>query len=772
MDIDNNAVLYCVENTEISAKQIMTVLIMLYQEDCTVPFITRYRKEKTGGLDETQIRNIQESYEGYIEREKRREFILEAIKKLELLTPELEKKIKAASTLNQLEDLYAPYKSKRKTKGMTAKEAGLEPFSELILTTKASMEEIAKEAVKFLNPDKKIKTFEDAIKGACDILIEKFAHDSEIKETLRHEYWKSAVIKTSKRKDAETIKDFDKYKDYFEFEQRIADLREAKAGHRFLAIRRAMTQKILKVDVVADEDYAVALIKDTYFSDPGLSLVKVLTDCAQKAYKNYIHTSLDLEVKTELKKLADESAIDVFGANLKNLLLQPYLGPKCVLGVDPGVVTGCKIVVVDDTGKFLVDTVVYPHPPKNFVAQSAKILEAMIDQFKVEYIAIGNGTYGRETLAFIEDNVSQVKDNKVKATMISEDGASIYSASEIAKKEFPDKDATVRGAISIARRFQDPLAELVKIDPKSIGVGQYQHDVNQTKLKKSLDGVVESCVNYVGVDLNTASAPLLSFISGIGPSVAGNIVKHRDKNGLFKSRDELLKVTRLTNKVFEQAAGFLRIYNGENPLDSTFIHPERYNILEDWAKDNGADIKALASDKALVDKLKTDKKLQDEIDQFTLEDIVKSLTAPSQDPRTEFKTMEFRKDAKNIESIKEGEWYPGIVKNITQFGAFVDIGIKENGLVHISQMADHYVENPLDALKVGQEVKVMVLEVDLNRKRIALTCKTGEDHRQHAGSIGGQSRGPRPRKGNQKPKTDNNAPLKNNAFAALKNFKI
>jgi len=773
MDIDNNAVLYCVDNTGISAKQIMTVLIMLYSEDCTVPFITRYRKEKTGGLDETQIRAIQESYEGYIEREKRREFILEAIKKLELLTPELEKKIKAASTLNQLEDLYAPYKSKRKTKGMTAKEAGLEPFANLLMTTKASMEEIAKEAVKFLNPDKKVKTFEDAIKGACDIIIENFAHDSEIKETLRTEYWKSAVIKTSKRKDAETVKDFDKYKDYFEFEQKISDLREAKAGHRFLAIRRAMTQKILKVDVVADEEYAIALLKDKYFSESGLSLVKVLTDCAQKAFKNYIHSSLDLEVKTELKKLADESAIDVFGANLKNLLLQPYLGPKCVLGVDPGVVSGCKIVVVDNTGKFLVDTVIYPHPPKKFVDQSAKILEAMIDQFKVEYIAIGNGTFGRETLSFIDENVSQVRDGKVNATMISEDGASIYSASEIAKKEFPDKDATVRGAISIARRFQDPLAELVKIDPKSIGVGQYQHDVNQTKLKKSLNGVVESCVNFVGVDLNTASAPLLSFISGIGPGVATNIVKHRDKNGLFTTREDLLTVSRLTNKVFEQAAGFLRIYNGNNPLDSTFIHPERYNILEDWAKDNGADIKTLASDKALAAKLKSDKKLQGEIDQFTLDDIVKSLTAPSQDPRTEFKTMEFRKDAKNLESIKEGEWYPGIVKNITQFGAFVDIGIKENGLVHISQMADHFVENPLDALKVGQEVKVMVLEVDLNRKRIALTCKTGEDHRQHQSSIGGSSRGPRPKKGgNNKPKKDHSAPLKNNAFAALKNFKI
>ncbi|EQC44362.1 helix-hairpin-helix domain protein [Bacteriovorax sp. Seq25_V] len=431
--------------------------------------------------------------------------------------------------------------------------------------------------------------------------------------------------------------------------------------------------------------------------------------------------------------------------------------------------TGCKTVVVDNTGKFVVDTVIYPHPPKNFKEQSARILEAMIDQFNVEYIAIGSGTYGRETLQFVEDMVKQVRDGKVKATMISEDGASVYSASEIAKKEFPDKDATVRGAISIARRFQDPLAELVKIDPKSIGVGQYQHDVNQTRLKKSLDGVVESCVNYVGVDLNTASAPLLSFISGIGPSVAENVVKYRDSKGLFKKREEILKVPRFTAKVFEQAAGFLRIYNGENPLDSTFIHPERYQTLEDWAKENGKSVKELVEDKELAKKIKTDSKLVDELGQFTIDDIVKSLTAPTQDPRTEFKTTEFRKDAQSIKDIKIGEWYPGIVKNITQFGAFVDIGIKENGLVHVSQMADHFVENALDALKAGQEVKVMVLDVDLERKRISLTCKKGEDSKQFVRPTGGSS----PRQGgNRAPKPQADAPIRNNAFAALKNFKL
>lgn len=772
MEIDNNAVLYCVDNTEISAKQIVTVLTMIYAEDCTIPFITRYRKDKTGGLDEVQIRLIQDKYEEYIEREKRRAFILDAIKKLEQLTPELEQKILKAQTINQLEDIYAPYKSKRKTKGMIAKEAGLEPFANLIMSTKNQMTEIAKEAIKYIKPDLKINNFEDVIKGACDIIIENFSHDVEMKEQLREMYWRGATIKTAKKKEADEIKESEKYKDYFEFEQKISDLKDPKKAHRFLAIRRAMTQKILKVDVEFDEANAMALLRSKYFNDSNLTLIKAIEDCASKAIKNYIHPSLDLEVKTELKKLADESAIDVFGANLKNLLLQPYLGPKTVLGIDPGVVTGCKTVVVDETGKFVVDTVIYPHPPKNYKEQSGRVIEAMIDQFKVEYIAIGSGTFGRETLAFIEEYVPQVQSGKVKATMISEDGASVYSASEIAQKEFPDKDATVRGAISIARRFQDPLAELVKIDPKSIGVGQYQHDVNQTRLKKSLDGVVESCVNFVGVDLNTASAPLLSFVSGIGPGVADNIVKFRDKNGLFKSRAELLKIPRFTNKIFEQAAGFLRIYNGENILDSTFIHPERYETLKTWAQKNGKSEAELLADKSLCEKIKSDKELVANLGEFTMNDIYKALTAPSQDPRTEFKTTEFRKDATKLEDIKVNEWYPGIVKNITQFGAFVDIGIKENGLVHISQMADHFVENPLEALKVGQEVKVMVLDIDFDRRRIALTCKKGEDGRHHVRNESGSPRD------NQRGRSNNNnfkqpeAKIKNNAFAALKNFKL
>lgn len=774
MALDSQAVIFTAQETAINVKPVMSVLQLLLEEQCTVPFIARYRKEVTGGMDETQIRQIQESYENYIEREKRREFILDAIKKMELLTPELEKKIKAAESINVLEDLYAPFKSKKKSKGMMAIEAGLEPLADLLLEMTTPKEELKKIiSEKFLNPDKKIKTAEEAFTGAFDIIIERMAHDAETKEILRKDYWTSALLKSSKRDKAEEEdKDFMKYKDYFEFSQKISELKEAKATHRFLAMRRGMTSKALKVDVEYPEEAATGLLKKRFFNSDKLTFHKELEVAAKKAYINYIHPSLDLEVKSELKKLSDEAAIDVFGINLKNLLLQPYLGPKSVIGVDPGIRTGCKIAIVDNTGKFLGDCVIYPHEPQLKVKESATILEAIIEQFKVHHIAIGNGTFGRETLAFIQDNVKAVKEGKVQATMISEAGASVYSASEIAKEEFPDKDVTVRGAISIARRFQDPLAELVKIDPKSIGVGQYQHDVNQARLKKSLEGVVESCVNFVGVDLNTASAPLLSYVSGIGPTLAQNVVKFREQTGGFKTRSELLKVPRFSAKVFEQAAGFLRIYKGVEPLDATFIHPERYEMLKSWTKKNGTTLEDLITNKEAILNLEKDSNFKAEIGEFTFNDIIKSLRAPSQDPRTEFKSFEYRKDVSKITDLKIGEWYPGIVTNITQFGAFVDIGIKENGLLHVSQISDSFVENALTALKVGQELKVQVTEVDFTRGRISLSCKKGAELGAATGTYtGGQKRG----NNQNKPQTSNHGPkqpeFKNNAFSALKNFK-
>ncbi len=775
MSLEQNAVIFAAEETNLNARSVLSVLNLLITEQSTVPFVARYRKEVTGGMDEVQIRAIFESYENYIEREKRREYILDAVKKMELLTPDLEKKIKAADTINQLEDLYAPFKAKKKSKGMMAIEAGLQPLADIILQTKLTKLQLKTEHNnKWNKPELKINSFEEAYAGAMDILIEMMAHDPETKEILRKDYWRDALVKSTKRDKAEEEdKDWMKYKDYFEFSQKAVELKDPKAGHRFLAMRRGMTSKVLKVEIDFPEEGGLGLLARRFFSNPQLGCLADLELAAKKAYQNYIHPSLDLELKSELKKVSDETAISVFGINLKNLLLQPYLGPKSVIGVDPGVRTGCKIVIVDNTGKFLADCVIYPHEPRMQVKESAAILDAIIEQFKVEHIAIGSGTYGRETLTFIQQNVTKVKSGKVNATLISEAGASVYSASDIARAEFPDKDPTVRGSISIARRFQDPLAELVKIDPKSIGVGQYQHDVNQARLKKSLEGVVESCVNFVGVDLNTASAPLLAYVSGIGPTLAQNVIKYRESNGGFKNRKEILKVPRFSAKIFEQAAGFLRIYNGEEPLDGTFIHPERYEVLSQWAKKNSTQIKDLISDKEIISKLERDFDFKTEVGEFTFNDIVKALKSPSQDPRTEFKSFEYRKDISKIGDLKIGEWYPGLVTNITQFGAFVDIGIKENGLLHVSQISDTFVENAMTALKVGQVVKVQVLEIDFSRGRISLTAKKGEQVNHGlpiAGSSSGNSR--QQNHSNKQVPVAKVAELKNNAFAGLKNLKF
>lgn len=769
--IDPQAGLFASEQTNISPIQVGQVLNLMLVEECTVPFITRYRKERTGGLNEEQIRQIKDSYDEYLEREKRREYVLKTIKEMDKLTPELEKKILSATTINQLEDLYAPYKSKKKTKGQMAEDAGLMPLAEELLRGNKSIEEMIARANEFLNPEHKVTNAQEALEGAGHILIERFAHDVELKEKLRSDYWRDATLTSSKRKEADEVKDSIKFKDYFEFSQPIKGLKDPKVGHRVLALRRGMNLKILKVDVTYPEEAGIAAIEAKYFSK-NAKTYDHLKNLARKAFVGSIHSSLDLEVKTELKKLADEAAIEIFKVNLKNLLLQPYLGTKAVLGVDPGVRTGCKIAVVDETGKFHFDTVIYPHEPQREIDASKKVLERLIDHFKIEHMAIGNGTFGRETLEFVQEHVPQVKSGKCHATLVNEAGASIYSASEIAAKEFPDKDATVRGAISIARRFQDPLAELVKIDPKSIGVGQYQHDVNQTKLKQGLEGVVEDCVNFVGVDVNTASAPLLSHISGIGSGLAENIVKFREEKGIINNRQKLLKVPRFSQKVFEQAAGFLRIYKGEHPLDATPIHPEKYSVIESWCAKNNTPMEKLVEDRELITKLEKDSSLKNDIGEFTFVDVVKALKAPGQDPRTQFKSTEFRKDISSMKDLVPGEWYPGIVTNITAFGAFVDIGIKVNGLVHVSEMADRFVDNALEVLKVGQEVLARVIEVDTSRDRISLSLKKGDSKSagpRPAQSYSGDSRG----KGRQQEvKIPAAANIKNNAFAALKDLKL
>jgi uncharacterized protein len=771
MSLDNKAIAYVVAKTGIAVNQVISTSNLLVTEECTIPFVARYRKEATGGLDEVQIRDIKDLYEEHLEIEKRRSYILETIKKMEKLTPELEKKIMACETIVQLEDIYAPYKLKKKTKATVAKEKGLEPLATLLKESKSGFENAITEILETYvsKSEGKVKDLQEAINGACDIIVEEYVHNTDTKEALRGEFWRSAKIKSSLRKDADKIKDYLKFKDFFEFEEDISQLKDPKNTHRFMAMRRGMNLKVLKIEIILEGEFGYQTIEANHFPDSEiLGNYDLLKKLARKAYDSSLSGSMDLEVKSEMKKISDTAAIDVFGINLRALLLQPYLGSKAVLGIDPGIRSGCKIVVIDKTGKFVGDHVIYPFAPKFDEAGSKLIIEKLIEAFDIEYIAIGNGTNGRETLEFLEDNIKALQGDKVKATIISESGASIYSASDIARKEFPDKDVTVRGAISIARRFQDPLAELVKIDPKSIGVGQYQHDINQIKLKKSLEGVVEGCVNFVGVDLNTASAPLLSYISGIGPSVATNIVKFREKNGQFKSRDQLLKVPRLTQKVFEQSAGFLRIFNGDNPLDGTFIHPEKYNHLEDWTKAHGHELVTLVSDQELITELRTDNKLKSEIGDMTFDDIVKSLSAPKQDPRSEFKSIEFRKDIRKINDLKIGEWYTGVVNNITNFGAFVDMGVKESGLLHISQIADEFVENPLDKLTVGQELKVRVIEVDLDRKRVSLSCKSDSKAEYDRNSSGASSS----RGNSNKAKQKSQPQIKNNAFSGLAGLKL
>ena len=710
-------------NLSIPAGQVNKTLELLFSENCTIPFISRYRKEATGGLDEVQVNNIKEGYEEILEREKRRTFILETIQEMGKLTPDLKKKIQDARKLNQLEDIYAPYKSKRKTKGQKAQEAGLLPLSLYLRETKDSADEVTKKSKSFINKEAGYDSSDKAIEGAGHILIEEIYNNTELKNDLRLDYWKNAMISATKRKDADKVEDCQKYQDYFEFSQNIKELKDKKYAHRFLALRRGMLQEVLRVNVEVEKDKIIEQIYNRFFLENSSSQEDFLRLCAKKAFSLHLHTALELEIKSELKKESDVSAIDIFGVNLKSLLLQPYLGQKAVMGVDPGIRTGCKIACIDKNGEYKEESVIYPHAPRNDIAGSAQTLKTLIEKYRIEHIAVGNGTFGRETLQIVNETIKHFKLKDVSAMLVNEDGASIYSASDIAREEFPDQDLTVRGAISIARRFQDPLAELVKIDPKSIGVGQYQHDVNQVKLKKSLGTVVENCVNFVGVDLNTASFSLLSFVSGIGPALAKNIVKKRSQIGGFKMRDELLDVTKFSKKIFEQSAGFLRIYAGDNPLDKTSIHPERYQILLNWCAKHNLEITDLLENEENIKRIENSHELKQEIGEFTHIDICKALRSPGQDPRTKFESFSYREDLTDIKSVKIGEWYPGLVTNITQFGAFIDLGIKENGLVHISQMADQFVSNPLDVLKVGQEVKAKVIEIDMSRKRIALSLK-------------------------------------------------
>lgn len=684
--------------------------IALFEEGATVPFIARYRKEATGGLDEVQIGNVKDAWQKQQEVEKRREAILKSIEEQGKLTPELKKKIEGVFSMTELEDLYLPYKQKRKTRATIAIEKGLEPLAKLIFEGKERDPE--GKAATFLNDQ--VASAGDALQGARDIIAEWISENQEARSKVRFTFQRGAIItsKVKKKKEEEGAK----YRDYFEFSEPLAKI----PSHRLLALRRGEEEGILSVDISPDGDAALEAL-DRLFMFGTEPCKDQLELAIADSYKRLLKPSIETEFANLSKEKADVAAIQVFTENLRQLLLASPLGQKTVLAIDPGYRTGCKVVVLDSQGNLIADHVIYPFDKP---ADAGARLSELIRKFKVEAIAVGNGTAGRET----EDFVKKLLDASGQAAeiglfMVSEQGASIYSASEVARDEFPDKDVTVRGSISIGRRLMDPLAELVKIDPKSIGVGQYQHDVDQNSLRNALDVVVESCVNSVGVNLNTSSKHLLRYVSGLGPALAQNIVDFRAKNGNFKSRQQLLKVPRLGAKAFEQAAGFLRIENGSNPLDNSAVHPERYELVEQMAKDAGATVRDLMQKQELRRQVRIEKYVSTAVGLPTLKDILAELEKPSRDPRAGMKKFEFDSSVRKPEDLKVGMILPGIVTNITAFGAFVDVGVKQDGLVHVSQLADKFVKDPNEVVKLQQHVTVKVTEVDLSRKRIALSMK-------------------------------------------------
>jgi protein Tex len=696
----------------ISEKQVSNT-IKLLEEGATIPFISRYRKEVTGSLDEVYVSDISILLNKLTDLEKRRETVLRTIEDLGKLTPALKNKINSTYDSTELEDLYLPYKPKRKTKASVAREKGLEPLANLILEqSNMNFEEVVK---KFLSKDKGVTSLEDALQGARDIIAEKINEDKDVRNAVRSIYKNSANIKSSVIKGKEEIGI--KYKDYFDFDEPLNKC----PSHRFLAITRGVNEEILKISVAPESDTSIDKINSLIIKNKSNQKTKEQLELAIKdSYKRLLHPSIETEFRSMTKEKADLEAIKVFSGNLRQLLLSSPLGQKRILGIDPGFRTGCKVVCLDSQGNLLYNTAIYPHAPQNEIEKSRVTILDLIKKYKMEAVAIGNGTAARETETFFKSITSSAQ---VEIFMVNESGASIYSASEVAREEFPDKDVTVRGAISIGRRLLDPLAELVKIEPKSIGVGQYQHDVDQSLLQSNLDMVVESCVNLVGVNLNTASKHLLSYVSGVGPVLAENIVSYRKTNGNFKSRKELLKVPRLGQKVFEQCAGFLRIPDAKNPLDNSAVHPESYSVIEKMAEDLKTDIPTLLKDKTLQKKIKINQYLTDEIGLPTLQDIINELAKPGLDPREKAKSFSFSDEIRTIEDLKEGMILPGIVNNITNFGAFVDIGIKESGLVHISNITNKFINSPADVLQLNQQVRVKVLSIDKERKRIQLSMK-------------------------------------------------
>lgn len=684
----------------------------LLESGATIPFISRYRKEVTGGLDEVQITAIKEQNDKLKELMKRRETILKSIAEQEKLTPELKVRIENCWNPSELEDIYLPYKPKRQTRAEIARKKGLEPLANVIMLQQKI--DIEAKALAFVKGD--VKDIKEAIAGACDIIAEQINEDEYARNAMRNLFQREAVLTSKVVKGKE--EEGDKYRDYFDFSEKLSKV----PSHRILAIRRGESEGFLRVNISPDEDAALERLDKRFIKgDNDNEATNYVADAIEDAYKRLLKPSIETEFSASSKDKADEDSIHVFTENLRQLLLAAPLGEKRVLGIDPGYRTGCKLVCLDAEGNLLHNETIYPHPPQNETSKAGNKVVKLVSTYNIDAIAIGNGTASRETEHFIT-NLRYEK--MVQVFVVSENGASIYSASKIAREEFPDYDVTVRGAVSIGRRLMDPLAELVKIDPKSIGVGQYQHDVDQAKLKKSLDLTVESCVNLVGVNVNTASKHLLTYVSGLGPVLAQNIVDYRATNGAFKSRRELMKVPRMGDKAFEQCAGFLRISGAENPLDNSAVHPESYFVVEEMAKDLKCTVKELIDNKELKKSLKLDKYISDKVGLPTLNDIMEELDKPGRDPRKGIKVFEFDPNIKTIENLCEGMVLPGIVTNITNFGCFVDVGIKENGLVHISELADRFVSDPTEVVSLHQHVEVRVLSVDLARKRVQLSMKT------------------------------------------------
>lgn len=686
--------------------------ILLLEKGATVPFIARYRKEATGSLDEVAITAIRDRLSQLVELDKRREAVIKSLEERGLLTDELKEKIASAESLTVLEDIYLPYRPKRRTRATIAKEKGLEPLAKIIFIQDNKNPSL--EALPFINPEKEVNSGEDALAGARDIIAEWVNEDQTARAKMRELYFDSGVFRTKviTGKDEEGIK----YKDYFDWEELVSKA----PSHRILAMRRGEKEGFLSLHISPPEDKALILLETLFIKGNGLSAQQVKM-AIHDSYKRLLSLSMETEIRVATKERADEEAIKVFAANLRQLLLASPLGQKSVLAIDPGFRTGCKVVCLDKQGKLIHTDTIYPHQSEKATHEADSTITGLCGRFHIEAIAIGNGTASRETESFIR---SLDLPQKIPIVMVNESGASIYSASEVAREEFPDYDVTVRGSVSIGRRLMDPLAELVKIDPKSIGVGQYQHDVNQNALKKSLDDVVISCVNRVGVEVNTASKELLMYVSGLGSQLAENIVKYRNEHGPFKSREELRKVPRLGPNAFEQAAGFLRIRDGENLLDRSAVHPESYSVVHDMAKDIGSSVVDLMQNEKLRKDIDLTKYITDKTGLPTLHDIMEELAKPGRDPREKFESFEFAKGIEKIEDLPPGIKVPGIITNITAFGAFVDVGVHQDGLIHISELADHFVKNPNDVVKVHQKVTVTVLDVDIKRKRISLSLRS------------------------------------------------